>query len=112
DESDHPDIGQLQLTRVDDLDREDVVAYSELTQREPPRFHRREEVGDHHGHAAAARRPVEHVDQRAEVVAAGPDRGTRDLAQQPVGVLAAGTGGVPYPPVARAARGAAPRGPA
>ena len=38
---------------------------------------RRQEVGDHHGQAAPARRAVEHVDQGAQVGPAGLDRGTR-----------------------------------
>ena len=69
-EGEHADVRQLQLARVDDLDGQHVVPHAELAQRAGPAVDRRQEVGDDHGHPAPARRPVEHVDQRAEVGAA------------------------------------------
>ena len=68
----HADVGQLQLARVDDLDREHVVPDARACAAAGAQSAgRRQEVGDHHGQPAPAGRAVEHVDQGAEV---GPAR--------------------------------------
>ena len=54
DQRDQPDRGELELARVDDLDREHVVARRQHAERARPVV-ACEEVGDHHDQSAAPR---------------------------------------------------------
>src|SRR5205807_5515567 len=95
DELHHAGVAELQFTRVDDLDRQQVVAYPQLAQRPLPLRRGYQEVGDDHGQPAPPGRADQRVDQRAEIGPAGPHGGLRDRPDQPLRLLATGPGGQP-----------------